>query len=253
MKLHYRKYGQGEPLIILHGLFGSSDNWHSLARRWSETFQVFALDLRNHGSSPHESVMSYGEMAQDLKQFIEHQGFEHVNLLGHSMGGKVSMLYASMYPDMVSGLAILDIGIEKVKGKHTEILNTLTNLDPTEYDSRKEIQKALESHLSAPVLRQFLLKNILRRVDGSLAWKFNHEALLEHYADLTASLDLPDVFMGPTLFLRGESSDYLDSELDPLILQYFPLAQLMSINDAGHWLHADQPNHVYTLIKDFFT
>lgn len=252
VKLHYRKYGSGPPLIILHGLFGSSDNWHTLAKRWGTSFTVYALDQRNHGSSPHESAMDYTEMAQDLDQFIEQQRLGMVYIVGHSMGGKVALLQASLHPDKVAGLVILDIGVGRVAGQHLAILGALKTMDPGDYSSRQEIQEALETFIKIAPIRQFLLKNIMRRVDDSFAWKFNHSALIEHYEDLIAALDLQDLFMGSVLFLRGADSSYLDPDLTPDILQYFPLAQLATIEHAGHWLHAEQPDQVFSSVQDFF-
>ena len=251
MKLHYRKYGEGEPLIILHGLFGSSDNWHTLARRWGQSFKVYTLDQRNHGSSPHESAMNYEELAQDLHQFITQERLGPVHIVGHSMGGKVGMLFASKYPDLVLSLVVLDIGMERVKGKHEFILRALQRINPDEYSSRDEIRKVLEAMIESAPIRQFLLKNILRSLDGSLGWKFNRDALLEHYEDLTMSLDLNQPYIGSTLFLRGENSDYLEAALSAEMLQYFPLAQLQTIKGAGHWLHADKPDDLSTLVLDF--
>ena len=253
MRLHYRKYGKGEPLIILHGLFGSSDNWHTLARRWGQTFQVFTLDQRNHGSSPHESAMDYTELARDLHQFIAQERLEHVHIVGHSMGGKVGMLFASTYPDLVRSLTVLDIGIDRVEGKHEFILKALSSINPEEFSAREEIKEELQTLIESSPIQQFLLKNILRRLDGSLGWKFNRDALLEHYEDLTSSLDLSQPFIGSVLILRGENSDYLEPELSPEILQYFPLAQLQTIEGAGHWLHADKADELFALVADFIS
>lgn len=251
MKLHCRKYGEGKPLIILHGLFGSSDNWHSLARKWGETHRVYALDQRNHGSSPHESAMNYQEMAQDLHQFITQERLGDVNIIGHSMGGKVAMLFASQHPDLVKSLIILDIGIDRVIGKHEAILNILRTVNPEEYSSRDEIGIQLQKFITSMPIQQFLLKNILRRMDGSLAWKFNRETLLENYDELTSSLDLAQPFIGSVLFLRGARSDYLGEALSTETLQYFPLAQLQIIEGAGHWIHADNPKDLSRHILDF--
>jgi len=252
IKLFHRKYGQGQPLIILHGLFGSSDNWHSLAKRWGERFTVYTLDLRNHGSSPHESEMNYSIMASDLNQFLMDQRIEGAALLGHSMGGKVAMQFASEHPDKVAALAVLDIGISKTEGKHDQILKALQHIHPEDFSSREEIQIELESFIKEAPVRQFLMKNILRKVDGSFSWKFNRDVLSETYPLLTSPLELTESYMGPTLFLRGQNSGYLEKELDPEILQYFPLAMLQSIENAGHWLHAEQPDQIFERIRDFF-
>jgi len=251
MNLHYRKYGEGKPLIILHGLFGSSDNWHSLGRRWGKHFQVFVLDQRNHGSSPHESAMNYEEMSQDLFQFISQQRLGPVHIVGHSMGGKVGMLFASSHPDLVEGLVVLDIGIEKVVGKHETILKMFDSMDPTEYTSRGEVGSRIDELINSTAISQFLQKNILRRLDGSLAWKFNHHALLEHYNDLTMALELDQPYIGQILFVRGGDSDYLEDSLTPEILDTFPLARLETIEGAGHWLHADKPAELFSLVLEF--
>ncbi len=253
MKLHYRQYGKGEPLIILHGLFGSSDNWHTLARRWGQSVHVYALDQRNHGSSPHESAMNYKELAQDLYQFITQERLGSVHIVGHSMGGKVGMLFASTFPDLVKSLIVLDIGIERVVGKHESILKALSIINPDEFSNRDEIKFELQSVIESEPVIQFLLKNILRNLDGSLSWKFNRDTLLEHYHDLTMGLDLSHPFMGSVLFLRGENSDYLKIPLSDELLQYFPFAQLQTIEGAGHWIHADKPDTLTTLVLDFIS
>ncbi len=237
--------------MILHGLFGSSDNWHTLARRWGEHFQVYALDLRNHGSSPHESAMNYEEMVQDIEAFLQREGLEEVNIIGHSLGGKVAMLFSSRHLDLVNSLVVLDIGMAEVQGKHIRILEALEDLHPEEYRTRDSIEEMLNSIIQSKPIRKFLMKNILRRVDGSFSWKFNRDALVENYAVLTAALNLDESYMGPTLFLRGENSDYLKNELSPELLQHFPMAQIKTILNAGHWLHAEQSDTVYSEILEF--
>ncbi len=252
MRLHFRKYGDGPPLIILHGLFGSSDNWHTLAKRWSDTFTVYAVDQRNHGSSPHESLMTYGEMVHDLTQFLDQQRIRETYLVGHSMGGKVAMLFASLHPNRISGLAILDIGPAKVTGKHEAIINALEQVNPADFAERRQIDAELQGYIANTAIRQFLLKNILRSVDHCFSWKFNHTALLENYGELTAALDLQDSYQGPTLFLRGSRSNYLEASLTPEMLHYFPLAQIKTVDKAGHWLHAERPDIIFTEVRDFF-
>ncbi len=253
MNLSFRKYGQGPPLLILHGLFGSADNWHSLAKRWGQSYTVYALDLRNHGSSPHESAMDYLEMVHDLTQFCHQEDLKQVNIVGHSLGGRVAMLFASMHPQIINSLSIIDIGMKPVKGSHEPILNVLRTLDMAVFSDRGLLNSELNKSIESVPIRQLLQKNTLRSVDGSLGWKFNHEALLDHYEDLTAPLELDDPFIGSVLFLRGEYSDYLDEQLSPEILRYFPLARLETIPGAGHWVHADQPELVYKAITNFLT
>lgn len=252
LSLNYRKYGSGPPLLILHGLFGSSDNWHSLAKRWSETFTVYAIDQRNHGLSPHESIMNYAELASDLSTFIRRHRLKDVNLLGHSMGGKTAMTFAVQEPESVKSMIILDIGIGQTKGQHEAILNALNALEPAAFGSRQDIEEALSEFVAMPAIRQFLLKNVLRRADGSFSWKFNRDALLDNYESLISELSLDGMYHGPVLFLRGANSPYLEPELDPEILQFFPSALLESVQNAGHWLHAEQPEHVFARVSKWF-
>jgi len=250
LNLHFRKYGSGPPLIILHGLFGSSDNWHTLARKWSSDFTVYTLDQRNHGSSPHESSMTFDEMSQDLCDFLNQNGIDSAHFLGHSMGGKVAMNFASKRAGRVLSLIVIDIGLGETIGKHKSILKVLRKIDPEEYESRRGLESDMEHLVPSPQIRQFLLKNVLRRVDGSLGWKFNRDTLLDCYPSIVKALQLEEPFMGPTYFLRGSESPYMEEDLEPEILQFFPLAQLTTIEGAGHWVHAEQPGTIYEKVKE---
>jgi len=196
--------------------------------------------------------MNYAEMAKDLDDFLNQEHLETVYLVGHSMGGKLAMLFSTIQPEKVQGLAVLDIGPDRVVGKHQGVLTVLRDIFPGDYDNRHELEQAFERFVPSIPVRQFLLKNVMRQADGTLAWKFNRDALLDHYEELTASLDLSDPFMGPVLFLRGANSNYFPETLPPDILYHFPLAQLLTIEDAGHWLHAEQADTVFSLINDFF-
>ena len=252
IRLHFRQYGSGPPLIILHGLFGSSDNWHSLARRWSASFTVYVPDQRNHGSSPHTAKMSYEELAADLGDFMQQRGLNTGYLLGHSMGGKTAMRFAGLHPERVRALAVLDIGPSRTQGQHRPILDALRQLEPETFSSRRDLDTALREYVDRTAVRQFLLKNILRRVDGSLAWKFNAGALLEHYENLAAALPPGPPFAGPVLFLKGADSPYLPRCPDTMIQRAFPQAACLTIPRAGHWLHAEQPDRVFTAVQTFF-
>lgn len=251
MNLHFRKYGSGPALIILHGLFGSSDNWHSLATKWGQDFEVYALDLRNHGSSPHESMMSYMDIVRDLDQFMRSHNLSSAYILGHSLGGKAAMLFTSIYPEMVAGLVVLDIGVAETIGKHSPLLAVLERVDLDLYTNRASIKNEIEAFISEPAIVQFLLKNIMRRVDSTYAWKFNKDGLLDQYDKLVVELDLSESYMGPVLFVKGANSDYLPPTLGDDVLNYFPGATLETIPEAGHWIHADQPAVVYQLVNEF--
>jgi pimeloyl-ACP methyl ester carboxylesterase len=251
LNLHFNKYGSGPALVILHGLFGSADNWHTLARRWSNDYTVYALDQRNHGSSPHESSMKFEELSQDLCDFLNQHGIESAHLLGHSMGGKVAMDFATKHAERVKTLIVIDIGLETSTGKHESVLEVLANIEPEEFASRQSLESSMKLLVSSSRIRQFLLKNVLRKIDGSLGWKFNRDALLDCYNILVERLNLQSAFMGPTYFLRGSESDYLAEDLDPEILQFFPLAQLTTIKGAGHWVHVDAPDALYKKVVNY--
>lgn len=212
---------------------------------------MYTLDQRNHGSSPHESSMTFDDMSQDLLDFLNQHGIDAAHLLGHSMGGKVAMNFASRHAGRVNTLVVLDIGLEETVGDHTSILKVLGEIDPDEYESRGELESDLEQFIHSPRIRQFLLKNVQRRVDNSLGWKFNRDTLIDCYPNIAKPLGLNEPFLGPTYFLRGSESPYLDEYLDPQILQFFPLAQLTTVEAAGHWLHAEAPDTIYEKVKEF--
>ena len=190
-------------------------------------------------------------MVQDLERFMDTHAVPKASILGHSMGGKVAMLFASTHSQRVTGLVVLDMGVSRTQGRHVPILQVLEELLPEEFSDRDALAAELKRRMTATDIRQFLLKNLLRRVDSSFTWKFNREVLQASYDSLTAELELDQPYLGPTLFLRGEHSDYLEREMGPELLRSFPMAQLQSIKNAGHWLHAEQPDQIFTRVLDF--
>ncbi|NOY76848.1 MAG: alpha/beta fold hydrolase [Calditrichaeota bacterium] len=252
MKLHFKKYGRGgTPLLILHGLLGSLDNWHTLAQKLSETGTVFTLDLRNHGHSPHSEVFTYEAMAADVLEFMDDQKIPSAVLLGHSMGGKVAMWVAGQHPERVKKLISADMGVKRYSGGHDEILDALREFPISQITSRKEADALLAQKISDPAVRQFLLKNLSRKREGGFTWRINLPVILQNYENLL--LPLPDSlrFEKPVLFIRGERSPYIREDDFPHIRRHFPLAEIRTIPHAGHWLHAEAPTEFLKIVKEF--
>ena len=251
MELNYYSCGAGKPFIILHGLLGSSDNWQTLSKRFAEHFRVFAVDLRNHGKSPHDALIDYLSMAADLDAFIGKHQLRNPILLGHSMGGKVAMQFAGTFPERLEKLIVADIAPKSYPDYHTQILDALGELDLGKFSSRSEIDSALAAKISEAPLRQFLLKNVTRDADGPFRWKINLPAIREHYPKITENVLIKHPFDRPTLFIRGEKSDYITDADEPAIRRSFPHAEIATIRGAGHWLHAEKPDEFFRLTMDF--
>ncbi len=252
MELFYREFGQGKPVFILHGLFGFSDNWQTIAKALSEDHLVVTPDLRNHGRSPHVGSHSYSEMAEDLVQFMESHWMFSASFIGHSMGGKVAMQLALTNPDLVDRLIVVDMAPGPSKSDHTGIFEALLGLDLATLDNRSQAEAFLKERIPEVGTVQFLLKNITRNPDGSFAWKMNLPVLFEQYQEVLRPLS-GTPFLKPTLFIRGGRSHYIRTEDWPGILTLFPNAQLETIEAAGHWVHADQPAALLEIIQHFLT
>ena len=266
MELFYRTYGDGHPLIIIHGLYGASDNWTTVARALSKYFKVYTIDQRNHGLSPHSDEMNYQAMKEDLREFIETHNLEKVSLLGHSMGGKTAMFYATEFPQKVSNLIVADIS-PRTYGTvpeetpqyqlHCSMIKAMKKVDLSTATSRNDVDKALQEDISMARVRQFLLKNLQRNEDNSFRWKINLDALGNHLMDVLDGIDPAPYEHGngitafPALFLRGEHSDYIEKEDEALIQTIFPYAKLVTIENAGHWVHAEKPEAFIKAIRDF--
>ncbi len=253
MQLNYKTYGSGDPLIILHGLFGSLDNWHSIAKHLSNTYKVYLVDLRNHGKSPHVLAMTYGEMANDLIEFMDQQGLKAANIAGHSMGGKAAMQLALTKPQRVSRLISIDMTPFEVKGGHEQIIRALKAFDPSALASRKEADQAMSRYIDQFSIRQFLLKNLERREAGGYQWKMNLPVLESHYHEILKSVSTDQVYNGPTIFIKGELSNYLASREVNNYQQLFPKAKLATISGVGHWVHAEAPNDFIEIIAQFLS
>jgi esterase len=252
MQLHFQSFGQGPPLIILHGLFGSLDNWHSISQGLAADFQVFAIDQRNHGRSPHAAEMSYPLMAEDLKEFLANQKLGAINLLGHSMGGKTAMLFALTYPEFVEKLIVVDMAPRVYSERHREILNALSALDLGSLKSRTEMESQLASSIPDLAVRRFLLKNVKRDEAGTFYWQMNLRAIEANYAQLSEAVSSERPFEKPTLFIRGERSNYIRDQDLPAIEKLFPRVEHCKIAGAGHWVHADSPEAFLRKVREFF-
>jgi pimeloyl-ACP methyl ester carboxylesterase len=254
MDLFYNQYGrEGPPLLILHGLLGANGNWHTLSRTaFQAVATVYAVDQRNHGRSPHVDRIDYPSMAADVAAFVEQHDLGQAHLLGHSMGGKTAMETALTYPERVSRLIVVDMAPKEYAPRHTDLLAALARIDPTDYDSRDEIDAVLAEDVPEWDMRQFLLKNL--EYDGDrYTWKMNLDAIRRHYDDINATITRDATFEGPTLFVRGADSDYIADEDVPAIRERFPNAELVTIADAGHWVHADRPDALAEVVTDFLT
>jgi pimeloyl-ACP methyl ester carboxylesterase len=260
MKLFYRMYGDGPVLVILHGLYGSSDNWVSIARKISVKYTVILPDLRNHGQSPHSSVHNYDIMTEDILELIRNLGIRRFILAGHSMGGKVAMKFASKWPEMIEALVVADISPfgsadpeNRFYREHKEILEAILSLNPGEFNSRDDVEESLAGKIESERIRGFLMKNITRRTDGRLEWKLNADALLSNLGNITGSIfsddNMPDRLTGfQVLFIKGGDSGYLKSSDFNNITRVFPAAELITIENAGHWIHADRHGEIEKIL-----
>lgn len=251
MQLNYRTLGQGQSFIILHGIFGTSDNWQTFGKTLSEQYQVFLLDLRNHGNSPHSEDFNYTVMAEDLKEFIAQHHLENAVILGHSMGGKVAMCFAVSYPDLFEKMIIVDIAPKYYPPHHQKILAGLEAVAIDKIESRKEAEDQMAAHVRDVGVRQFLLKNLKRTNRDGFAWKLNLPVIRANIENVGEALETDHVVEKPVLFIRGAKSDYIKDEDKAEIRKIFPLAQVVTIKDAGHWVHAEQPEALYDVVKAF--
>ncbi len=260
MKLFCRQFGSGRPLLILHGLYGSGDNWYTVGRALSQQYQVFLIDLRNHGSSPHHPEMNYDVMIKDLKEFIDERRLNEIYLAGHSMGGKIAMGYTLQNPNKIAKLIVIDIAMrsydttgnfsQEVK-THQKIIESLAKLDISGSRSRSDIDDQLSAYLSQKSLRDFILKNLKRNKRGELYWSLNIEALRNNLSKILQGID-PDnrIFERPVLLIKGKKSVYVNIKDQEILRNAFPLIRIEEFN-TGHWVHAEQPEKTIKLIEEF--
>ncbi len=251
MKLNYKSFGQGEPVIILHGLFGTLDNWQTIAKQLAEDYMVFIVDLRNHGRSPHVDEHTYKAMADDIQIFLSENWIYGAHVIGHSMGGKTAMRLALDYPELVNKLVVVDMGIKENEPGHQAIFKALLGLDLENVTSRGEASAVLQKGIEDSGVRQFLLKNLTRKLEGGYEWKMNLSVIHAHYNDILEAIEHDDTFDNPTLFLRGGQSDYVLDEDFEAIQELFTDATLATIEKSGHWVHAAAPKDFLRIVRAF--
>jgi pimeloyl-ACP methyl ester carboxylesterase len=261
MKLFYRKFGNGPPLIILHGLYGSSDNWITIAKNLSDSFTVYLPDQRNHGQSPHSDIHNYDSMRDDLFELADDLKLSKFFLAGHSMGGKTAISFALKWPGMINGLLIADISPFTnenseylVYNQHLTILRTMLSVDLSQVTSRQQAESLLSEKIDSEKIRGFILKNLQRTGDNNFTWKINASSLLNNLENIMEGIDRQaytdqQITGFPVIFLKGENSDYLPDGDFRDILKVFPAAEFITVPNAGHWIHSDRPDDVVKNIK----
>ncbi len=255
MQLNFRRQGQGQTVILIHGLFGNLDNLNGLAKALAEHYDVVSVDVRNHGLSPRSAQMNYQVMAQDILALIEQLELSKPWLVGHSMGGKIAMMTAGLAPDLIAGIVVADMApVAYTQARHTEVFAGLTAVAAADCANRKEADVILAQHIQLPGVRQFLLKSFVPKTTDageSGSWRFNVPALLEQYPHVMSWPGVEPAYLGPVLFIKGGESDYLLPEYQAEVVAQFPRATAKVIPDTGHWLHAEQPQLFNRLVMDF--
>lgn len=247
MKLFYRELGQGQPMVIMHGIFGSSDNWLTQARLFSSKYHVFTLDLRNHGQSGHSDVFDYTSMANDLQEFIDSKNLKDAIVIGHSMGGKVAMNFALAHPEKLQKLIVVDIAPKFYNLEHYVILDGLNAIPINTITTRQEADETLSKFVAEADVRQFLLKNLQRKQEGGFSWKLNLPVIAKNLKNIGLDLQFDGKLEKPTLFIRGAKSKYVADEDMTRIKEIFPKAELETL-DTGHWVQAEKPQEFVDLV-----
>jgi len=251
MKLNYKQYGSGPPLIILHGLLGSLDNWHTLAKKFGEEYSVYTIDQRNHGKSPNSEHLSYHLMADDLYEFMQDQQLTSARFIGHSMGAKTAMQFALNHTGMAEQLVLVDMHPQKNAPSHQAIFEALKSVDLSKIERRSDADEQLKPMIPDFGIRQFLLKNLTRTGEGIYGWKVNLQALENEYDKILEGVN--GTFGGPVLFLKGGKSDYITEKNLPEYRQIFPNAELKTIDESGHWIHAEAPQKFFNTVHAFLS
>jgi esterase len=255
MELNYRQYSEtGSPVLVLHGLFGSLSNWGWHCKQLAEKYAVYGVDLRNHGDSPHSDQLDYQVMAEDVRELIARLGLKSCCIVGHSMGGKVAMQLALSFPDLVQKLVIVDIAPVSYPEDADGHMNVLAGMDAVKLDeikSRTEAEVTLKDYVPEEATRKFLLTNLVRNKEGFFEWRLHKDSIRKNYANLRAELVATKSFSKPVLFVKGSVSPYIKSENEAKIKELFPAASVKTIIDAGHWLHAEQPQALQKILLKF--
>jgi esterase len=254
MKLFFRDYAsanpKAQPMIILHGLFGSCDNWLTQGKLFSQQYHVYTLDQRNHGLSPHSDDFDYTFMVKDLLEFIDDHQIKNPIIIGHSMGGKTAMNFALAHPDKISALVVVDIAPRAYNLEHYSIVDGLRAITIDTLTSRNDADDQLSRFVPEADVRQFLLKNLQRKAEGGFSWKINLKVITEKLSNVGVDLHYKGTFTKPTLFVKGNRSNYIKEEDTSLILTYFPAAKLEGM-DTGHWVQAEKPQAFVDIVHHY--
>lgn len=251
MELFYRKNGVGDPLIILHGLFGSGMNWNTLSKFFGEEYEVFLVDQRNHGRSPHDDGMSYPLMADDLFDFINRHKLHTPSIIGHSMGAKTAITFASNHPEMVNKLVAVDMGIREYAVQDEDLQEGLLSLDFDAIASRSEADDALRSFIPDIGTRGFIMQNLQWGPDKKMQWRMNVKSIIANINEIGNAVEIEQPYLGATLFVKGADSDYIRTEDSAHLLEKFPNGSIVEISNAGHWIHADNPKEFGEVVMRF--
>lgn len=254
MNILYSKiYGESNdstPIVIIHGLLGMSDNWGYFGRALGQKQLTHVVDLRNHGKSFHAEETSYKTLAKDILNYLDFHKIEKADFIGHSMGGKVAMQFSLDYPNRINKLVVVDIAPKRYKPHHDDLFNILNSINLNDFSSRSEIETELKKGVSSDSLVQFLLKNLFWK-NERLAWKFNLEVLTKHYHDEIVGGISEGVFQGKTLFIAGEKSNYISKKDEDPIKNQFPNSEIVTIENTGHWVQADNPKRFLEIVENF--
>lgn len=258
MNLYFKKYGNGTPLVLIHGLFGNSDNWMMFSKNISKRLplSVYTLDIRNHGRSGHHPVFSMEALIDDLAEFITTNDIENPILMGHSLGGKIILNYLKEpISKDVKSVIIADMGMRshEMKYHHVELLDIMKNTPLESFSNRKELERYFSEKISSQRLIQFILKNIKRNAENKFSWKINLEAIDLYLEKLIGKVSYDSPLQIPALFLKGAESDYINEEDRKIISQNFLNPKIIEIQKAGHWLHSENPvdfeNEIFKFLK----
>ncbi len=247
--LYYKSLGDGPPLIILHGLFGSGDNWRTIGKDLAKDYQVILVDQANHSRSPWTTTWSYDQAAEDIVAVMDDLDLEKAHVLGHSMGGKVALTLAQMYSSRVDNLIVVDIAPKSYQRGHDLIFEAVFDLDFGQITSRSEADSALATRIDSPMVRQFILKSLARDPEHGWRWKTNFQLLYDTYDEMVGEV-AADKIIHPTLFVRGGRSIYVSDEDIKAIKEVMPQVEVTTI-EAGHWIHAERPQELLSAIRSF--
>lgn len=263
MQLFFKKIGDHKPaLIILHGLYGASDNWMNIGKIWADYFDVYLVDLRNHGRSPHSDLHTYPAMAEDIIELMNAQQIHKAVIVGHSMGGKVAIRLAMNYPSRINGLIVIDIAPKNYSlvndeniAHHQKILEGMLSINLSLLQKREDVNSLLRTSIPEERTRQFIMKNLKRNKNQSFSWKLNLKVISEEIINITKGFSddeiVKDLYGFPVLFVKGALSKYIEEADLERIYEIFPVAELQSISNTGHWIHAEQPAALSEMVLEF--